>query len=258
MSLAQTGNDRVVSGIVSGATPRLRAVSDATLRRRLDRDGFAALEQITDAEDVEFILGQFKTMIAQRGEINPEWVFDLGDNKKVSEDTKILEINHATTISPALRQSRFFHRAWEVSRGVLGPGTDLLFDHVIIKPAFSQTVTAWHQDNAYSRRITFTGRRLHWWLPLQAVSLENSCMQFVAGSHRGRLLPHRLRSPQAHARYTDLPAGAVPTVCPLPVGGATIHLAKTLHFTGPNDSPAPRIAWVVQFGIKGWRPHYIW
>jgi ectoine hydroxylase-related dioxygenase (phytanoyl-CoA dioxygenase family) len=234
-----------------------QVVSDQSLRRTLDRDGFAVLEQITDAEDIGFILAQFKTMVSQQGQINPEWVFDLGDDKKVSDNTKILEINHATTISPALRQSRFFHRAWEVSRNVLGPDTDLLFDHVIIKPALSQTVTAWHQDNAYTRRITFTGRRLHWWLPLQAVSLHNSCMQFIAGSHRGPLLPHRLRSPQAHARFTDLPSGAIPTVCPLPAGGATIHLAQTLHFTGPNDSEAPRYAWVVQFGIKGWRPYVI-
>ena len=49
---------------------------------------------------------------------------------------------------------------------------------------------------------------------------------------------------------TDLPPGAEPIACPLPLGSATIHTERTLHYTGPNHSSAARYAWVVQFGIK--------
>jgi len=130
----------------------------------------------------------------------------------------------------------------------------LQFDHCIIKPPFNNAATAWHQDCAYARPITLSARRLHWWLPLQEATRENGCMEFVPGSHLGRVLPHRPRSVHAHALQTRLPVDALPVACPLPVGGATVHLPKTLHHTGPNNSPAPRLAWIVQIGIKGWMP----
>ena len=163
--------------------------------------------------------------------------------------TQSLDISFVSQLMPTLLQSRFFQHAFELSRQVLGPRTQYLFDHCIAKQPFSQTVTAWHQDDAYSGRISFTGERMHWWLPLQAVDERNSCMQFVPGSHH-RLLPHRRRSPQAFAKETDLPANAHVVTCPLPVGGATIHTSRTLHFTGPNHTDATRFAWIVQFGVK--------
>jgi ectoine hydroxylase-related dioxygenase (phytanoyl-CoA dioxygenase family) len=46
----------------------------------------------------------------------------------------------------------------------------------------------------------------------------------------------------------------VPVVCPLEAGGATIHLPKTLHYTGPNNTDTTRYAWIVQFGVRGWIP----
>ena len=30
------------------------------------------------------------------------------------------------------------------------------------------------------------------WIPLQAATLENGCMQFVPGTHRQEVLPHHL------------------------------------------------------------------
>jgi hypothetical protein len=35
--------------------------------------------------------------------------------------------------------------------------------------------------------------------------------------------------------------------CPLPLGGATIHLPRTLHYTGPNMTDRPRLAWGIEF-----------
>jgi len=223
---------------------------------QLRQNGFAVVNDITDAEDIRSIREQMQQMTEQ-GAVRQDWLRDLGDHGTVQTNFQILEVNHPTRVTPALRQSKFYQRASAISKNILGPSADLLFDHCIMKPAHSAAETAWHQDGAYSRKITLVGRRLHWWLPLQAVSQINGCMEFVAQSHRGRILPHRLRSPEAHAKYTDLPADAKPIACPLPVGSATIHLLKTLHYTGPNMSDEPRYAWVVQFGIRGWIPSIV-
>jgi hypothetical protein len=220
------------------------------ISQALARDGFVALDQVTDAADLAFIRAQIDQMIRQKKGDDQEWLHDLGAVGQVSATTQALDISHASRLMPSLLDSKFYQRAFEISRSVLGPGTTFLFDHCISKAPLSQTVTAWHQDDAYSGRISFTGGRMHWWLALQDVDIENSCMQFVPGSHRWRLLPHRLRSPKAFAKETDLPANAKVVPCPLPAGGATIHIGRTMHFTGVNNTNRERIAWIVQFGVK--------
>ena len=38
-----------------------------------------------------------------------------------------------------------------------------------------------------------------------------------------------------------------PVVCPLPLGGATVHGNRTVHYTGPNRSDEPRRALIMSF-----------
>ena len=52
-------------------------------------------------------------------------------------------------------------------------------------------------------------------------------------------------------KATAGPAGEA-TVCDLALGGATIHLPKTLHYSGPNSSPSARTAWIIQLGVPSW------
>lgn len=67
--------------------------------------------------------------------------------------------------------------------------------------------TAWHQDSAYLRRVTFSRRRVHWWLPLHDVTIEQGCMQFVPGSHNSRRMSHVPVAPTSDALKTVLPEG---------------------------------------------------
>ena len=223
------------------------------LQAELGRAGFAAIDRITDPADILSIFELVEEIISHEN-AHRDSMHDLGDDGEISGQPKILEIASPSEMSPALLQTAFFKRALGISKAVLGPAARLLFDHCIIKPAFNNTATAWHQDCAYGRMITLSARRLHWWLPLQDATSENGCMEFVAGSHLGPVLRHRLRTPRAHALQAQLPPGTKLVSCPLPVGGATVHLPKTLHGTGPNNTSESRLAWIVQIGIKGWRP----
>ncbi len=42
-------------------------------------------------------------------------------------------------------------------------------------------------------------------------------------------------------------AGAV--ACPLKMGGATFHHAETLHYTAPNTTDRPRLAFPMEFQV---------
>jgi len=109
--------------------------------------------------------------------------------------------------------------------------------------------TPWHQDEAYWD----PGLEYHSisvWMPLQEATLENGCMQFVPGSHKLPVAPHRSigNDPRVHgleiASDVDV-SGAV--ACPLPPGGATFHLSSTLHYAGPNTTDTPRRAYILGF-----------
>ncbi|HUB48695.1 MAG TPA: phytanoyl-CoA dioxygenase family protein [Acetobacteraceae bacterium] len=118
-----------------------------------------------------------------------------------------------------------------------------------MKPATSGPPTPWHQDEAF-RDPCYDYREVSVWLALQPVNRQNGCMEFISGSNRGDLLPHRPLGgdPTVHALecYTGFdPAMAVP--CPLPAGGCTIHTGRTLHYAGSNVSGQARYAYGLIF-----------
>jgi ectoine hydroxylase-related dioxygenase (phytanoyl-CoA dioxygenase family) len=124
-------------------------------------------------------------------------------------------------------------------------------DHAIFKPARFGAATPWHQDEAYwNPELDYT--TLSVWMPLQEATVENGCMQFIPGSHKLEVLPHHCinHDPRIHGLEVD--EGQIdlshPAICPLPAGGATFHLNRTFHYTGPNRSDVPRRAYILGFG----------
>jgi ectoine hydroxylase-related dioxygenase (phytanoyl-CoA dioxygenase family) len=175
----------------------------------------------------------------------------LGDDAERRSDVQILEVEEVTELAPALKESAFFLRALSVTQQILGRRAKLLYDHCIIKPGRNRKETAWHQDCAYFRRFSLQPKRLHWWLPLQDVTEQNGCMQFVKRSHLGGRLPHVALTKRAHSLRTELPGDGEVICCPLRAGGVTIHLPRTVHCTGANETAEPRLAWIVQIGLGG-------
>jgi ectoine hydroxylase-related dioxygenase (phytanoyl-CoA dioxygenase family) len=75
-------------------------------------------------------------------------------------------------------------------------------------------------------------------------------MQFVPGSHRGGVFPHRPLNGDVvlHALTVDVDtSGGV--VCPLRAGGATFHHSRTLHATASNSTDRPRLAFPTEFEV---------
>jgi hypothetical protein len=131
--------------------------------------------------------------------------------------------------------------------------TPLLFDsYLIYKPALVGVATPWHQDRVYLSR-DFLLRVMTFWVALHPTTTENSCLWFLAESHRAPLRPHvQMANPgnvpvmAAEVSEADL-ASAQPA--PLAEGCATIHTDRTLHFAGANRSCLPRMAWVLDFAV---------
>ncbi len=113
---------------------------------------------------------------------------------------------------------------------------------LIYKPPAAGRDTPWHQDEAYWEFPTPRCHSLSVWMPLDDVTVDSGCMQFIPGSNALDVLRYRKR-PGVEPLELDEPVdlrGAV--ACPLSAGGATFHYCRTLHHTASNTSPHRRRA----------------
>src|SRR5437899_11321029 len=116
-------------------------------------------------------------------------------------------------LEPQLAHTLTFTRCAAVAERLLGRPVEHRFDHAIYKPAFNGAATSWHQDEAYAleRKILSA----HFWVPLQDVTRDMGCMEFIPGGPWGALGRHhrRDRLRDAHAleagRPGRVPRGAV-------------------------------------------------
>jgi ectoine hydroxylase-related dioxygenase (phytanoyl-CoA dioxygenase family) len=185
-------------------------------------------------------------------ELPPDLAFDLGDLKIHDGAQRMPQINVAMRFEPRLRETLVFRNAEAIAKQLLGEQAAYSFDHAIYKPPRNGKEVPWHQDLGYGRNPDHLAFNANFWVPLQEATLDNGCMRFIPHSHWGNLLPHRPvgDDPKVHTleAWPPIdPRAARP--CPLRPGGATIQHAKTLHYTGPNDTDKPRRAWILNFSV---------
>jgi ectoine hydroxylase-related dioxygenase (phytanoyl-CoA dioxygenase family) len=226
--------------------PRVSAATISEFRR----DGFAVVEAVTTREDLDRI-SRIMARLYRRypGLTRSRHARDLGRGTAPGSP-EILEINHTIELEPELGTTLTFRRCRALAEALLERPVEHRFDHAIYKPAFNGRATAWHQDEAYTLDPALV--TAHIWVPMQDVSVEMGCMQFIPGSHRERIRPHHrlARHRHAHALETDDVETARAIACPLRAGDVTVHVPRTLHYTGPNLTAVPRLAWSLEFGPR--------
>ncbi len=228
-----------------------RAARTTDLAESFARDGFAYLPNLTTPQDIAQIRALLDPLF-ERFDSLGERAVDLAGPRVPGVPPRSPEVNEAVILAPRLRQTETFKRCRNIARSLLGVPVGYQFDHAIFKPPHNKAATAWHQDEAYNRE-PIPLRSIHFWIPLQAATVENGCMQFIPGSHLGPKLPHSVVGKRqvggtlaAHG-VDDSTAVA----CPLPLGGATIHHPMTLHYTAANQTNEYRRAWILHFGAFG-------
>ena len=230
-------------------SPRFEASPTAAEVAFFRENGFLAVERLTSDEEIAWLKAIFEHIFEPA---------NAGDRRAPVDRSGPLQAGEASKLSQAffpeiqfrqILESAFHRNAKRYASALLGvPAGELTcWGHMIRKPPGGRAAP-WHQDHAYWQP-EFDYCALGVWLPMHDVTVEMGAMQFIPGSHkRGLMRHHHAEQPEHNLLEVDEPfdaASAVP--CPLKAGGATFHHSETLHYTAPNATAAPRLAFPMEF-----------
>ena len=212
-------------------------------------DGFVAFDPILPEPELQYIRDTLLKLHETGAGFKEGAQFDAISATDSNGPKRFPQILHPRNFAPGLLDTQFFQVAQAAARQILGENIRFKADISLLKPAEIGAATPWHQDEAFLDPA-YDYQEASFWLALQPTDRSNSCMEFIAGSHLGPVLPHGFPGddPRVHALECKSgfnPAEAVP--CLLPRGGCSIHNSRTLHYAGPNVSATPRLAYVLLF-----------
>lgn len=218
--------------------------------RNFREQGFLVIPEICPAQEVDRLCGVYDRLFAERVGWDKGDFFDFAGPDTPGSVPVLPQLLAPSRYEPSLKNTIFRTNALAVARQLLGRSTKLVYEHAMLKPARIGAETPWHQDEAFFRIYT-DYQSITIWMPLQPVDLSNGCMEFIAGSHTGPVVPHRRLNDDP--RLQALEAYGVdlsrPVSCPLPAGAAVVHHCRTLHHAGPNLTDGPRRAYALAYGV---------
>ncbi|SAK45831.1 phytanoyl-CoA dioxygenase [Caballeronia pedi] len=215
------------------------------------KDGFLRLKNVATHADIGTLRNAGDRLMREKAGFAEGLLFDFYPEANGLDKPRLAQLHQPSHFERDLLDMELARRVQRIAMQLLGPKARFVSDSFFHKPAHTDAVTPWHQDEAFTDpRIEH--REVNFWFPLQPVSLANGCMQFIPGSHLGPVLPHEPigGDPTAHGLECSSGFDADEAViCPLEPGDCTIHAGRTLHFAGPNHSDAPRYAYSLVFGL---------
>ncbi len=213
------------------------------------KNGYVVLDAIASAEELVELRRIYDDLFQQRAGRAEGMQFDLAGSDEEGAEATLPQILAPSRYAPELNTMNFKARAQAYAQQLLG-GECEGGEHAILKPPFTGSDTPWHQDEAYwSPDLHYSSLSI--WMPLQDVTVEAGCMQFVPGSHLKGVLPHHPidHDPRVHGLEVDDFKEDTIAACPIPAGAVTVHHCRTLHYAGPNRTAEPRRAYIQVYGL---------
>ncbi|WP_157643872.1 phytanoyl-CoA dioxygenase family protein [Burkholderia ubonensis] len=216
----------------------------------LERDGFVSIQYFATPADVRFIDTTLRALLRDGTGFEEGTRRDLVDPDDTLNSNRLTELMLPYHHAPDLHRTEYFAQALNLARFILGPEAEFVFDHAILKPSFHGSETPWHQDEAYHSAENHGRRQIAIWMPTTTATVENGCMRYMPGSHKGGVLTHRPYGGDERVHGLECIGSFDPSqaaYCPLEAGGIAIHDGRTLHGAGSNSTPDERLAYICIF-----------
>jgi hypothetical protein len=223
------------------------------------RDGYLVVQGAVLPADLDRLQAICDRLLEEKERMAFDWAWEAGDDR-AHRKFKIVQTSPSLLSKTELAGERFRVWATEFASALLGKPVEFWYDQFLAKPPEEGARTPWHQDEAYWGR-NLDERGITCWMPFHDVGVENGCMHFVPGAHRGGVREHRsVENVQSDLLVCDVdPARVVPV--PIGLGDVTFHHGKMPHMTTPNASKRWRRALSQHFrvvGSQGEGDHYPW
>lgn len=216
-------------------------------------NGFLAVERITTDEEIAWLRRIFEFIFSEENAGKPGSPLDRSGTPIPGQPVaRLTQAFFPEMYFPQILNTQFRRNAKRYAAALLDVEEKDLssWGHMIQKKPGGRAAS-WHQDHAYWQpELDYCA--LGAWLPLHDVTIEMGAMQFIPGSHRRGLLVHRHEDDPKHNVLTvkDPIDSSTAVACPLKMGGATFHHSETLHYTAPNATQQPRLAFPMEFQLK--------
>lgn len=208
-------------------------------------NGYLVVENIISGTEIVYykhIYDDFLLCKIDVGDNRSDLGAKLGNNKSIENITQIM---WPSDFLPRLLEMVYHRRALAISRELMGHDLKMDFDMLINKAPGTNTITPWHQDEAYWMNMP-DKRAVSCWLALDDATRDNGCMWFVPGSNQQNVRPHRYAAKEGGALVCDVADGEGIAV-ELAAGSCTFHHGRTLHYSGGNTSTRQRRAFIINF-----------
>lgn len=225
----------------------------ASLAAQFSQNGFVRLPRLCDESELAWVGEIFDKFFSEGpGRASIRDIVGAGDG--APEMGKLPQVLLPEREVPELLDGEFVRNARSWASVLLDiPADDLeYFGNLVLKQAHEESVTPWHQDEAYFDP-KWRRRAVTLWMPLGDATEDNGCLRYVAGSHLGGVVPHRHVEGNDDAEGLEAESQEQPSVvsCPVLAGEASAHDVRTLHSAGPNRTAQPRRAYVHLFAGPG-------
>lgn len=215
------------------------ALAPAT-KAHFDEHGFATIDRITTDEEAAWLRGVYDRILM--GRLEEAGARDPG------QLSNTLWTSLDRWESFVLQRTALCRNAVRLGALLLDTPPEQLSTRLrfFFKPGGSGRPVPWHQDEAH-QDPAFDHHSVNVWVPFDAATVENGCLWYVPGSHRGGIRVHRHPGNGAPevALMTDDVRACDAVAVPLPAAGATFHHCRTLHASGYNVTGGHRRAFVV-------------
>ncbi|SDG59489.1 Ectoine hydroxylase-related dioxygenase, phytanoyl-CoA dioxygenase (PhyH) family [Dyadobacter soli] len=208
-------------------------------------NGYLVVEDLISPEEVQQYKALYDDFLA--GKINvgtnrSDLGADLGNSEKVENITQIM---WPSDFIPELLVMPYHLRALAISKQLMGEDSEMDFDMLINKSPFTNTITPWHQDEAYWLNVP-DKRATSCWLSLDYATLDSGCMWFVPGSNLREVRQHAFAAKKGGALSCNASEDEGVSV-ELKPGSCTFHHGRTLHYSRGNSTGGNRRAFIINF-----------
>ncbi|HSG04589.1 MAG TPA: phytanoyl-CoA dioxygenase family protein [Marinobacterium sp.] len=205
------------------------------------KNGYLMVEDVVTPEQLAKLQQITHQLIdASRNVNSSNDVYDL-DEGHSAENPRLTRIKLPHKQHPYFDEILKHSGVTEVLRSLLGEDAVLITSKLNTKAPGGGAAVEWHQDWAFYPHTN--DDLLAFGLMLEDVGSDSGPLQVIPGSHRGPVLSHMHAGRFAGAVDPEDPDFDVSQAITLEgkAGSMTVHHARTLHGSGPNQSDRPRM-----------------